>query len=490
MSDQDGRVVPYDLEAEESLLGAMLLGRGPINAALETGVTAGDFFSPEHGDVFEAITKLHAQVEPADPVTVADEMSRAGATGDLSKPRALVSLQVHCPASSSAGRYAHIVLGHAQMRRLHAVAGQIADLAGGRPEDPAQAIEQAARLVSQVAPKTTTGSQRSRRVRPGGDAILDNGAELVALWGEAGSPLWSSGEGLFVVGPTGVGKTTLCQRLVLARLGIVDATLLTLPVEVDVRPFLYLAADRPRQAKRSMRRMVSEDQRDLLNERLIFWEGPLPFSLVDEPWRLAAMIQEHGCAGVLVDSLKDLAVKLATDEVGGLVNMAFQECLAAGLELIVCHHQRKATAENRRPQSLDDVYGSTWLVAGAGSVVILWGTAGDPIIDLHHLKQPAEEVGPLELRLDHTTGTVEVVDGEPDLYVVLQAAARGLSASGAARILFHAANPDRNEVEKVRRKLDRLVERNVAHKKGGDRDGSGRRTEVLYFAVERAREAP
>lgn len=328
----------------------------------------------------------------------------------------------------------------------------------------------------------------ARQARRGGDAIFDDGAELVSLWGHPDAPLWSSGENLFIVGPIGVGKTTLGQRLILARLGVTDAQLLGFPVAVDPRPFLYVAADRPRQAKRSLRRMVTEDDRDLLNERLLIWEGPLPFNLVKEPFRLSLMIQEYGCAGAFIDSLKDVAVGLSTDEVGGQVNQAFQECSAAGLELLTNHHQRKANSDNRRPNALEDVYGSTWLTAGAGSVVIVWGAAGDPVLELHHLKQPAEEVGPLVIRLDHTAGAVEVADGEPDLLAVLQRAGRGLSPTAAAVTLFRVAEPDRNQVEKARRKLNGLLNRGLAHKTGGERDASGRQTEVLYFAVTQAEE--
>jgi replicative DNA helicase len=324
---------------------------------------------------------------------------------------------------------------------------------------------------------------RQRVVLPGGGAIFDDDGALTALWGATEAPLWAAGESLFVVGPIGVGKTTLGQRLLLARLGLSDAKLLGLPVAIDPRRFLYIAADRPRQALRSMRRMVTEDQRELLDERLAIWKGPLPFDLVKEPWRLSVFVQEHGCAGAFIDSLKDIAVGISSDDVGAQVNIALQECSAVGLELIVNHHQRKATAENRRPNTLDDVYGSTWLTAGAGSVVILWGRAGDPVLELHHLKQPAEEVGPLTVRVDHTAGAVEQLDGM-DLFAALRNAPRGLAATGAAMLMFQTTEPGRNQVEKARRRLDALVRRGVAHGKPGGKDDAGRQQETLYFPID------
>lgn len=322
-----------------------------------------------------------------------------------------------------------------------------------------------------------------RRLVRAGSAIFDEELEQPALWGDPSSPLWAAGESLFVVGPIGVGKTTLGQRLMLARLGITDPTLLGMQVAVDERPMLYIAADRPRQALRSMRRMVTEDQRDVLDERLAIWHGPLPFNLLKEPFRLSVWIQELGCAGAFVDSLKDIAVGLASDEVGAQVNVALAECTAAGLELVVNHHQRKASADNRRPNALEDVYGSTWLTAGAGSVVILWGKAGDLVLELHHLKQPAEEVGPFTVRMNHAQGSVELFDDRPDLLATINGAGRGLSATTAAVVLFGVTEPNRNQVEKARRKLNALVDRGLAHKPEPGRDSGGRQAEALYFGT-------
>jgi hypothetical protein len=47
-----------------------------------------------------------------------------------------------------------------------------------------------------------------------------------------------------------------------------------------------------------------------------------------------------------------------------------------------------------RKPTPDDVYGSTWLTAGTGSVILLHGEPGDPIVSMHHLKKPVAEGGP------------------------------------------------------------------------------------------------
>src|SRR5687767_9152603 len=75
-SSSKPRVPPHNLQAEESLLGAMLLSRDAIVDAVEI-CGSDDFYKPAHGHVFEAVTRLYGQGEPVDPVTVADELRRA-----------------------------------------------------------------------------------------------------------------------------------------------------------------------------------------------------------------------------------------------------------------------------------------------------------------------------------------------------------------------------------------------------------------------------
>ncbi len=129
----------------------MLLSKDAIVAASELGVSSEDFYKPVHGHIFDAITSLYSAGEPADPVTVGEELRRAGLLGDIGGPGLLVSLQVRTPATSSAARYARIVGEHALLRRLIAVAGEIAEMGYQVPDDVAQAVDRAEAMVFDVA---------------------------------------------------------------------------------------------------------------------------------------------------------------------------------------------------------------------------------------------------------------------------------------------------------------------------------------------------
>src|SRR5207344_2268662 len=96
-----GRVPPHNLQAEESLLGAMLLSKDAIAVAAEI-LSADDFYKPAHGHIFEAVSSLSAAGEPADPVTVSDELRRANLLEAVGGVPALVHLQASTPATSNA----------------------------------------------------------------------------------------------------------------------------------------------------------------------------------------------------------------------------------------------------------------------------------------------------------------------------------------------------------------------------------------------------
>jgi replicative DNA helicase len=220
--------------------------------------------------------------------------------------------------------------------------------------------------------------------------------------------------------------------------------------------------------------MFNEDQRAQLDEVAKVWRGPLPFNLLrEQPSRLVTWALElvPDCGLLVVDSTKDLAVGLAKDEVGALLNLAFQEVVARGVELVLLHHERKAEQGGKRHHKLDDVYGSTWLTSGLGSVLALDGDPGDPTVELTHLKQPAAPVGPLRVRHDHQTGTSTVVSSVELLDLLVGAGEAGVTAEQAAlAVLGRAAGADQ---QKIRYQLRKLVGDALAHKIKGHLTSSG-----------------
>jgi replicative DNA helicase len=228
---------------------------------------------------------------------------------------------------------------------------------------------------------------------------------------------------------------------------------------------LYVAADRPQQARRSMRRMVSEHDRDRLNERLVWWDGPLPFRLATDPSQLATWALNMGAGTLALDSLKDMGLPLAEDAGGSLIAEAMQHVVANGIELVSNHHHRKQQQGGAKPRTLADVYGSALITATAGSVLFLVGEAGDPFVELLHLKQPVAEVGPFTLRIDHDRGDVTL----PEAVDLLDFATAGITVTEAAQAVYATSAPGRNQRERVRRRLEKLADTGqITREKAGE----------------------
>ena len=324
------------------------------------------------------------------------------------------------------------------------------------------------------APVDNPDSLATRRLIDGGSFIHDAPDKVPALWGDGEDVLWSAGEPCLLVGPTGVGKTTLGAQIVAGRMGLTSDVL-----GYSVQPgrrVLYLAMDRPEQIRRALARLLQQFPRELLAERLTVWKGPPAADLAKHPGCLLALAQDAGADTVVLDSLKDAAVKLTDDEVGQGISSAMQHCVADGIEVLGYHHQRKrGKDESRKPASVDDVYGSTWITAGVGSVVVLWGQPGDPVVELSHIKQPVAAIGPMTVEHDHSAGTSRVLDAH-DPYELLRSGPR--SAASVASGLTGNESPSRAEVAKARRKLDKLVADGVVVKlddkpeRGGVHDGT------------------
>jgi replicative DNA helicase len=156
------RLLPHNLEAEESLLGAMLLSREAIASGAEICNSA-DFYRPAHGHIFDAILSLYAQASPADPVTVAEELSRNGLLEMIGGSSALVSLQAGTPTITNAAHYARIVEEHSLLRRLISVAGEISEIGYSLPEDITSAVDRAEAMMFDVAQRRTADTMMPLR---------------------------------------------------------------------------------------------------------------------------------------------------------------------------------------------------------------------------------------------------------------------------------------------------------------------------------------
>ena len=112
-----GRTPPQDENAEQSVLGAMLLSKDAIADVVEV-LRGGDFYRPAHELVFDSVLDLYGRGEPADAITVSAELTRHGDLARAGGAPYLHTLVAGVPVAANAGYYAGIVREKAILRRL------------------------------------------------------------------------------------------------------------------------------------------------------------------------------------------------------------------------------------------------------------------------------------------------------------------------------------------------------------------------------------
>ncbi len=113
----DDRLPPQDIGAEQSVLGGMLLSKDAI-ADVGESVRGHDFYRPAHELIYDAVIDLYSRGEPADAVTVSDELSKRGNLQRVGGQAYLHQLIQSVPTAANAGYYAAIVAERAVLRRL------------------------------------------------------------------------------------------------------------------------------------------------------------------------------------------------------------------------------------------------------------------------------------------------------------------------------------------------------------------------------------
>jgi len=127
------RQPPQDLAAEQSVLGGMLMSKDAIADVIEA-LRSGDFYKPAHTLVFDAVLNLYSRGEPADAITVASELDKAGSIGRVGGAVYLHTLMATVPTAANAGYYAQIVAEKAILRRLVEAGTRIVQLGYGGNE--------------------------------------------------------------------------------------------------------------------------------------------------------------------------------------------------------------------------------------------------------------------------------------------------------------------------------------------------------------------
>ena len=125
MADEIKRIPPYSLEAEQTVIGSMLMSRDAVYTATEY-VSEDDFYTPEQRAAFTAIYTLFRENRPIDLITVQDQLNKMGKLEEVGGVEYLTNISLNVPTSAHVREYARIVQEKSVLRRLIRSANDIA----------------------------------------------------------------------------------------------------------------------------------------------------------------------------------------------------------------------------------------------------------------------------------------------------------------------------------------------------------------------------
>lgn len=166
------RTLPHNLEAEKSVLGAILINNQAFNQAAEV-IDSDDFFRDAHRRIFEKMVVLTDRSEPVDFVTLKDELTRSGELDEVGGPAYVSALTDGVPRSANVEFYARIVKEKSTLRRLIQSANEVLVRAYDAEEDADTLLDEAERSIFSIA----EGRMRSGFVKL--SDLVANGYEML-----------------------------------------------------------------------------------------------------------------------------------------------------------------------------------------------------------------------------------------------------------------------------------------------------------------------
>src|SRR5207247_414300 len=144
------RTLPHNLEAERSVLGAILLHNEAFNLAAEV-IDSGDFYRDAHRRIFDKMVKLAERGDAIDLVTLKEELGRSGDLDEVGGPAYITALVDGVPRSTNIEHYARIIKEKSTLRNLIFSANKILTTAYDAEEEADVILDQAEHAVFAIA---------------------------------------------------------------------------------------------------------------------------------------------------------------------------------------------------------------------------------------------------------------------------------------------------------------------------------------------------
>ena len=150
------RVPPHSIEAEQSVVGAMLMDKDAIMTASEI-ISGSDFYQTSYGVIFDSMTELFNEGKPVDLITLQERLKEKNVPEEISSLEFVRDLVTAVPTSANVKYYAQIVFEKSMLRRLIRVNEEISNACYAGGESMEAVMETAEKRIFELAQKRTTG---------------------------------------------------------------------------------------------------------------------------------------------------------------------------------------------------------------------------------------------------------------------------------------------------------------------------------------------
>ena len=146
----DVRVPPHNLDAEQSVLGALMLDKDAIVAVADM-LAPEDFYKGAHGTIYTAITELYEKGEPIDVLSLSNRLDEKKKLAEVGGAAYLASLANMVPSASNIAHYAGVVKKKSTLRKLIHAATEIGELGYSEADDVEQTLDSAEQALFRVS---------------------------------------------------------------------------------------------------------------------------------------------------------------------------------------------------------------------------------------------------------------------------------------------------------------------------------------------------
>jgi len=221
------RVPPHSVEAEQSVLGGLLLDNAAFDRVTDV-LNEDDFYRFDHKIIWQHITRLIGLARPADVVTVNESLASAGKSDEVGGLSYLNALAHNTPSAANIRRYAEIVRERSMLRKLVSVADEISAAAfNPQGKEARQLLDEAESRVFQIAQEGARGGTGFQEIQPLLTQVVERIDELYHREGDSditGVPTGFTdldrmtsglqpGDLIIVAGRPSMGKTSFSMNI-------------------------------------------------------------------------------------------------------------------------------------------------------------------------------------------------------------------------------------------------------------------------------------